>query len=93
MHERVVLIGCGGIGSQLLPPLVRYLANQPEPRPVPQLEDVAVDEEEGDGAAGHGDLLALAPGELLHLRDVHPATGRGPLGGVPLGGRRGLDGG
>lgn len=32
MHERIVLIGCGGIGSQLLPPLVRYLASRPEPR-------------------------------------------------------------
>ena len=40
----------------------------------------AVDEEEGDRAAGHGDLLALAPGELLHLGDVHPA------GGTVLGG-------
>ncbi|NJD26845.1 MAG: hypothetical protein FIA92_00925 [Chloroflexi bacterium] len=32
MAERVVLIGCGGIGSQLLDPLSRYLANRPEPR-------------------------------------------------------------
>jgi molybdopterin/thiamine biosynthesis adenylyltransferase len=34
MHERVVLIGCGGIGSQLLDPLCRYLAHRPEPRPL-----------------------------------------------------------
>lgn len=31
--ERIVLIGLGGIGSQLLPPLVRYLGIRPEPRP------------------------------------------------------------
>jgi molybdopterin/thiamine biosynthesis adenylyltransferase len=31
MAERVVLIGCGGIGSQLLDPLCRYLAHRPEP--------------------------------------------------------------
>ncbi len=31
MTSRVVLIGCGGIGSQLAGPLVRYLASRPEP--------------------------------------------------------------
>lgn len=31
--ERIVLIGLGGIGSQLLPPLVRYLGFRQEPRP------------------------------------------------------------
>jgi molybdopterin/thiamine biosynthesis adenylyltransferase len=31
MTSRIVLIGCGGIGSQLAGPLVRYLANRPEP--------------------------------------------------------------
>src|SRR5262245_46622640 len=39
MHDRVVLIGCGGIGSQLLPPLARYLASRPEPRPLLVLVD------------------------------------------------------
>ena len=39
MHERIVLIGCGGIGSQLLPPLARYLASRPEPRPLLVLVD------------------------------------------------------
>ena len=39
MAERVVLIGCGGIGSQLLDPLCRYLAHRPEPRPVLVLVD------------------------------------------------------
>ena len=39
MHERIVLIGCGGIGSQLLPPLVRYLASRPEPRSLLVLVD------------------------------------------------------
>ena len=39
MHERVVLIGCGGIGSQLLLPLCRYLAHRPEPRPLLVLVD------------------------------------------------------
>jgi molybdopterin/thiamine biosynthesis adenylyltransferase len=39
MASRVVLIGCGGIGSQLLPPLVRYLASRPEPRPLLVLVD------------------------------------------------------
>jgi molybdopterin/thiamine biosynthesis adenylyltransferase len=31
MTSRIVLIGCGGIGSQLAGPLVRYLANRPQP--------------------------------------------------------------
>jgi molybdopterin/thiamine biosynthesis adenylyltransferase len=39
MADRIVLIGCGGIGSQLLPPLVRYLANRPEPRSLLVLVD------------------------------------------------------
>lgn len=39
MHERIVLIGCGGIGSQLLPPLTRYVASRPEPRPLLVLVD------------------------------------------------------
>ena len=39
MADRIVLIGCGGIGSQLLPPLVRYLANRPEPRQLLVLVD------------------------------------------------------
>ena len=39
MHSRVVLIGCGGIGSQLAGPLTRYLASRPEPRPVLVLVD------------------------------------------------------
>ncbi|NJD28639.1 MAG: ThiF family adenylyltransferase [Chloroflexi bacterium] len=39
MAERVVLIGCGGIGSQLAGPLVRYLAHRPAPRPLLVLVD------------------------------------------------------
>ncbi len=39
MTERVVLIGLGGIGSQLLPSLVRYLSFRPEPRPLLVLVD------------------------------------------------------
>ena len=39
MHDRIVLIGCGGIGSQLLDPLCRYLAHRPEPRPLLVLVD------------------------------------------------------
>jgi len=39
MAERVVLIGCGGIGSQLLDPLCRYLAHRPEPQPILVLVD------------------------------------------------------
>jgi hypothetical protein len=39
MTERVVLIGCGGIGNQLLDPLCRYLAHRPEPRPLLVLVD------------------------------------------------------
>jgi hypothetical protein len=31
MPNRIVLIGCGGIGSQLVGPLTRYLASRPEP--------------------------------------------------------------
>ncbi len=39
MPERIVLVGLGGIGSQLVPSLVRYLALRPEPRPVLLLVD------------------------------------------------------
>ena len=39
MPERIVLVGLGGIGSQLVPSLVRYLAFRPEPRPVLVLFD------------------------------------------------------
>lgn len=39
MTSRIVLIGCGGIGSQLAAPLVRYLASRPEPRPLLVLVD------------------------------------------------------
>jgi molybdopterin/thiamine biosynthesis adenylyltransferase len=39
MPERIVLVGLGGIGSQLVPSLVRYLAFRPEPRPTLVLVD------------------------------------------------------
>jgi len=39
MPERIVLVGLGGIGSQLLPSLVRYLACRPESRPLLVLVD------------------------------------------------------
>ncbi len=39
MPERIVLVGLGGIGSQLLPSLVRYLAFRPDPRPLLVLVD------------------------------------------------------
>jgi len=39
MPNRIVLVGLGGIGSQLLPALVRYLAFRPEPPPVLVLVD------------------------------------------------------
>ena len=39
MTSRVVLIGCGGIGSQLVGPLARFLAGRPEPRPLLVLVD------------------------------------------------------
>jgi len=39
MPERIVLVGLGGIGSQLVPSLVRYLAHKPDPRPVLVLVD------------------------------------------------------
>jgi len=39
MPSRIVLIGCGGIGSQLVGPLTRYLASRPEPRPLLVLVD------------------------------------------------------
>ena len=39
MPSRIVLIGLGGIGSQLLPSLVRYLGYRPEPRPLLVLVD------------------------------------------------------
>jgi len=39
VHSRVVLVGCGGIGSQLAGPLTRYLASRPMPRPLLVLAD------------------------------------------------------
>lgn len=39
MADRIVLVGCGGIGSQLVGPLVRYLATRPEPRSLLVLVD------------------------------------------------------
>ncbi len=39
MPERIVLVGLGGIGSQLLPSLIRYLGLRPEPRPLLVLVD------------------------------------------------------
>jgi molybdopterin/thiamine biosynthesis adenylyltransferase len=39
MASRVVLIGCGGIGSQLAGPLTRYLASRPAPQPLLVLVD------------------------------------------------------
>jgi len=39
MPDRIVLIGLGGIGSQLLAPLVRYLSFRPGPRPILVLVD------------------------------------------------------
>ena len=39
MPERIVLVGLGGIGSPLVPSLVRYLAFRPEPRPMLVLVD------------------------------------------------------
>jgi len=58
MAERVVLIGCGGIGSQLAGPLVRYLSSRPEPRPLLVLVD-------GDAfEAGNLTRQACAVGDL-----------------------------
>lgn len=58
MAERVVLIGCGGIGSQLAGPLVRYLSSRPEPRPLLALVD-------GDAfEAGNLNRQACAVGDL-----------------------------
>ena len=58
MPSRVVLIGCGGIGSQLAGPLTRYLASRPEPRPPLVLVD-------GDAfEAGNLSRQACAAGDL-----------------------------
>ena len=58
MLSRVVLIGCGGIGSQLAGPLTRYLASRPEPRPLLVLVD-------GDAfEAGNLGRQACAVGDL-----------------------------
>jgi tRNA A37 threonylcarbamoyladenosine dehydratase len=58
MAERIVLVGCGGIGSQLLPPLVRYLSNRPEPRSLLVLVDGDVFEpgNRSRQACSHSDL-------------------------------------
>lgn len=67
MPERIVLVGLGGIGSQLLPSLVRYLAFRPEPRPVLVLVDGDAYEPANqtrqvfpDGAIGSNKAEALA---------------------------------
>ena len=58
MPSRIVLIGCGGIGSQLAGPLARYLASRPEPRPLLVLVD-------GDAfEAGNLGRQACAVGDL-----------------------------
>jgi len=58
MADRIVLVGCGGIGSQLLPPLVRYLSNRPEPRSLLVLVDGDVFEpgNRSRQACSHSDL-------------------------------------
>jgi molybdopterin/thiamine biosynthesis adenylyltransferase len=56
--DRVVLIGCGGIGSQLAGPLVRYLASRPAPQPLLVLVDGDVFE------AGNLGRQACARGDL-----------------------------
>ena len=58
MTSRIVLIGCGGIGSQLAGPLTRYLASRPAPRPLLVLVD-------GDAfEAGNLGRQACAVGDL-----------------------------
>lgn len=58
MTSRIVLIGCGGIGSQLAGPLVRYLASRPQPQPLLVLVD-------GDAfEAGNLGRQACAVGDL-----------------------------
>ena len=67
MPDRIVLVGLGGIGSQLLPSLVRYLAFRSEPRPVLALVDGDAYEPANrtrqvfpDGAIGTNKAEALA---------------------------------
>ena len=67
MASRIVLVGLGGIGSQLLPPLVRYLSHRPEPRPLLVLVDGDVYEAKNrarqlfpDDAVGTNKAEALA---------------------------------
>ena len=58
MTSRVVLIGCGGIGSQLVGPLTRYLASRQPPHPLLVLVD-------GDAfEAGNLGRQACAVGDL-----------------------------
>ena len=58
MASRVVLIGCGGIGSQLAGPLTRYLASRQPPHPLLVLVD-------GDAfEAGNIGRQACAVGDL-----------------------------
>ena len=58
MASRVVLIGCGGIGSQLAGPLTRYLASRQPPHPLLVLVD-------GDAfEAGNLGRQACAVGDL-----------------------------
>ena len=58
MTSRIILIGCGGIGSQLAGPLIRYLASRPEPHALLVLVD-------GDAfEAGNLGRQACAVGDL-----------------------------
>jgi len=58
MTSRIVLIGCGGIGSQLVGPLTRYLASRQPPHPLLVLVD-------GDAfEAGNLGRQACAVGDL-----------------------------
>ncbi len=58
MPSRVVLIGCGGIGSQLAGPLTRYLASRQPPHPLLVLVD-------GDAfEAGNLSRQACAVGDM-----------------------------
>jgi tRNA A37 threonylcarbamoyladenosine dehydratase len=94
MASRIVLVGCGGIGSQLLPPLVRYLASRPEPRALLVLVDGDVFEaknlvrqacSKGDLGSNKAEGLAqIATGVGLAVQAIPMFMARAPFMRSPV---------
>ncbi|HEV8054188.1 MAG: ThiF family adenylyltransferase [Chloroflexi bacterium] len=92
MADRIVLVGLGGIGSQLMGPLVRYLAHGPQPRPLLVLVDGDVFEsgnrsrqlfpEDALGMNKAEALARVARGSGLAIQAIAEYLDAGNLAGV-----------